>query len=178
MTPRQWVDRHTTSVTLMCVVVMVISLGWIVDQLRFFVHVTTAQPRVWFYDLNTQKLFITTATTIPPIETRSGPGPDGTPAGVLAKVFSYSDCSDPSQQFIGWLEKRTPQVKEEMTETQTAGAQADTLITKRTYLDGLLVRPPDGFDWVRADSAEGRRLMQKPRQNCPPGSILNSCFPD
>ena len=105
------------------------------------------------------------------------PQPNGEPGGVRARVFACGDCSDPSNRFIGWLEKLTPEAKYSIQDGQSGRWEGFTS-TGMPYVEGLLVRAVDGEYWYGATSEEGRKLQEAPRKRCAPGVVLNSCFPE
>ena len=122
---RRWINKHSSIVTVISVAVLILALGWIVQEVRFRWNRSAVIPDAWFYDLNTGQLFRAKSNGLPPIAAPSGPLPNGEHAGVRAKVFACGDCSDPSNRFIGWLEKLTPEVKYAITD-EHAGEWEDS----------------------------------------------------
>jgi len=174
---RRWINKHSSIVTVISVAVLILALGWIVQEVRFRWNRSAVIPDAWFYDLNTGQLFRAKSNGLPPIAAPSGPLPNGKHAGVRAKVFACGDCSDPSNRFIGWLEKLTPEVKYAITD-EHAGEWEGFTSMNMPYLDGLLVQAVNGEYWYKATSQDGRVLMEAPRKRCTLDKVLNSCFPD
>jgi hypothetical protein len=106
----------------------------------------------WFYDLNTGQLFTADKELVPPIESPSGPLPDGGPAGVRAYVFSYVEEPNESQRYIGFLEKVDPNFAKEASE------QTDDMTR---WGRGKLIRRAGDKEWVPADSRAGREILQE-----------------
>jgi hypothetical protein len=111
--------------------------------------------KAWFYDLNTDKLFVDEDTKIPPIVAPSGPLPDDRPAGVRAHVYCRGFGNNRSKPFIGFLETYK-------TELPAAGDSAPQPKSVR------LIKRPKDEEWIVADSYLGRMIMDdifKPDEN-------------
>jgi len=118
------------------------------------------QKMAYWYDLNTKELFEAPLTEDMEMETDSGPY-EGGPAGVRAKVYSCGNCRE--NRFIGWLEKRNPEVK---------GQVLDELQLSRAFL----VRSEDGDQWVPLSSPAGQRIINSVDDRCATGE-LKKCWP-
>ncbi len=109
---------------------------------------------MWFYDLNTGELFAANKTELPPIETPSGPMPDGQPAGVIANVMTFDPTgSDADQQFIAYLEKLTYEGKVSWENAFDTDTQ-----TKMDWETGRLIKRVEDKEWVKADSPRGHQI--------------------
>ena len=116
--------------------------------------------RIWYYDLNTNKLFAGEPGQIPPIDAPSGPHKQTQkPAGVKAHVLGCGDCSD-KNIIISYLEAFPPKVRDE-----------DTNSIIRSHV----IRATDGEQWIDANSAEAKQIKKSVRQKCQ--SELVRCFP-
>lgn len=120
----------------------------------------------WFYDLSTKKLFTGTYGAYPPIDAPSGAQVDGQPAGVKAYVLACGPCES-QEQFIGWLERYTPEGKQM--------ADEGKLLEMGTG-DYVFIRKPDAEDWVKLNSPDGDAITQGFVQKCA-GKRLNKCRP-
>jgi hypothetical protein len=127
--------------------------------------------KVWYYDLNTGRLFVEGQEQPTQITAPSGFLPDGSPAGIRAYVFSYVKDPNESQRFIGYLEKKDPNYI----------ANSKTSDNAEKWKQGMLIRKIDDTAWYRADSLEGREILRqalapnKDGENpyyCPPPSNL------
>lgn len=116
-------------------VVMLIAAGLFISQ-TLMSHQPGVPSGAWYYDLNTNRLFPGPNKALSPIQAPSGPMDDGSNAGVRAYVFACSSCEQEGDRVIGYLEKYTPEGREQ-------------LLTLREQIDSL----PD-FD-------QARDLMQK-----------------
>ncbi len=175
---RRWLNSNSSIVTVISTVLLIFALGLIVQEAaELHRRSRTTVPDAWFYDLGTGQLFRAKSNVLPPIESPSGPLPNGEAAGVRAKVFACGDCDDPANRFIGWVEKLSPEAKYTRIHEQ-AGAWDGYDTMGMTYEEGLLVRAVDGDYWYKANSDDGRALIEAPRKKCDPGVVLNSCFPD
>ncbi|MFA5424394.1 MAG: hypothetical protein WC374_11120 [Phycisphaerae bacterium] len=114
--------------------------------------------KAWYYDLNTQKLFVAQADLQVPIDAPSGPLPDGKPAGVRAHVFTYAYEPNENDLIIGYLEMPDPNFVSQNTanENWTVGK--------------LLCRPGDER-WVPAGSSQGSSIMREASKRSPSGKI-------
>src|SRR5688572_15309584 len=112
---RRFPTSNTVKVLTSCV---------LLTMAAFFVysHVQRENSSVesaYFYDLSKGKLFVRPQSSIPPIE-----GLDrGQFDGVRAVVISTNgNCSDKKARGIAYLEKYSPQLKQQMEAVQKAGA--------------------------------------------------------
>ena len=118
---------------------------------------------VWFYDLNSKKLYEVKAGTIPPAPAPSGKDDKGRDAGVRAHVYGCGGCGE---TYISHLEM-FPQVEK---------ATVDG--TGRIHAIGEI--KPDGVNWMNPRSPgskeEAKRLRKAPRTQCGDRPIVQ-CFP-
>src|SRR5688572_11816004 len=94
MKARDWMNNNSALVTIAAVVLLVISLGVIIMQTK--PRGSVGPVELYYYDLNTGKLFVAMSDQNPPIDAPSGGfrGPDGPPAGVRAHVFGCGNCGN------------------------------------------------------------------------------------
>jgi hypothetical protein len=121
--------------------------------------------KAWFYDLNTGQLFIDKASKIPPIESPSGPMPDGSKAGVKAYVYSYVTEPTEADRVVGFLWKQDPQSS---TPYDDSAKQWQT---------GKLVKKTQGKDWVSADSTKGKEILSEVSKKNKEGIYPHYCIP-
>ena len=184
MKVRDWLNNNSAVVTLLAVVVLVISLGVIIMN-----STSSQRSRIvdmYYYDMNTGKLFIGKSDALPPIEAPSGPI-NNSPAGVRAYVFACGDCpadiDGASEEelkemnvFIGWLEKYSEQAKAALAKQQEdPAADVDYFMAIE---QGQHVSAPGSNRWVGANSEAGFRLMERISQLCgSTGEIPKPCYP-
>ena len=114
------------------------------------------QTKEWYYDLNTEKLFVAKRGLTPPIEAPSGPLPDGKPAGVRAYVLTYVDEPNESERFIAFLEIADPRGPAHTTDPpglKVSGA--------RKWGRGKLLRRIGDAQWFTGDSPQGQRIFEE-----------------
>lgn len=160
-----------------------IILGTSITTVSIFIVILIAQcvpsqrpniPRihkVWFYDINTNKLFIADNDEVAPID-----APSGKMAGVRAYVLSYSFEPNESERFIAYLEKFTPEGKKCVLICRKAG----TKVTKEMILElnkNRFVCNPNDMNWFLADSNDGRLILQQAYHTNEKGQIPISCLP-
>lgn len=112
--------------------------------------------RVWYYDLNTGRLFVAGTGLTPPIEAPSGPLATGAPAGVRACVLAYADDPNESERFIGFLETTAAGGSAVRPSAQPAYRNAAT-----EWARGKLLRRVADKTWVPADSKQGQSILNE-----------------
>jgi hypothetical protein len=139
--------------------VLLFSLIVIVMSLRGPRIPTDAQ--VYFYDLNEGTFFVGSLMDVPPIPRRSGPLPNGEPAGVRAHLFACGDCGPP-ENLVGYLET-----------TRVSRETGEPVRVRAAFEPGDRGDP----EWILAESGLGEDIENRLRARCPEGVELNSCLP-
>ncbi|MFC1765619.1 hypothetical protein ACFL6U_26535 [Planctomycetota bacterium] len=107
---------------------------------------------VWFYDLNTDKLFCAKRNKLGPIEVPTGPMPNGDLAGVRAHVYSYVVDPNEDDLFVGFLDKPDPD------------ALGKRPTWKRTdfekWTQYRVIRRVKDQQWVPAASESGQKIIR------------------
>jgi len=132
--------------------------------------------KIWFYDLNTEKLFVADEDEIPPIDAPSGKFPDGQPAGVRAYVLTYFQDPNESERFIGYLEKYTPEGKKIIFSFQKSRDNVTKELVRQLNKNRF-VRTPDDDRWFLTDSNEGRLILKQVSLINETGQIPRYCSP-
>jgi hypothetical protein len=131
----------------------------------------------WFYDLNTQQLFAGPRGAVPPIDAPSGPLPDGTPAGVRAKVFGCGGCAA-EQRTIAWLETYTVPDRDLLRSPPPDPNKPETLKpVMPTAPVTLLIKRVADPAWVGQTSPAGAELMTASLPQCPGELVPQECWP-
>lgn len=153
---RRWVNQHPRLVVGIAAASMLVFLVIVISLLTAGEKTpdVTSARRVWFYDLNANKLFAAPVSKAPPIAAPSGPMPDGAPAGVRAYVFTYGHGDDQSEPVIGYLETRASGVSDSAYHAAHEQFGPD-------WGKGLLVRRVDEPEWVAADDPAGRAVIEQ-----------------
>jgi len=139
------------AVTAVCFFVMLIIVARML--------IPAGQPEVetprktWFYDLNTNKLFLAKYNATAPVKAPSGPLPDGAKAGVKAHILAYVAEPNESDLVIAFLEKPDPAVA---TASEQINARKPAALVK-----GVLIRTVDDPNWVPADGSRGRQIIKR-----------------
>jgi hypothetical protein len=128
----------------------------------------------WFYDLNTGELFAADSDSIPPINTPSGKLANGAPAGVRAYVFSYIKDSNESEQFIGYLEKYTPEGRKITSYFQKSRDNVTKDLIRRLEKNRL-IRRVDNESWFPANSSQGQTIVAEFFQPNKNGKVAIYC---
>jgi hypothetical protein len=110
----------------------------------------------FFYDLSEKKLFTAARSLVPPIQGINGNEMDG----VGAVVISLSgDPDDKASRKIAYLERYSPELKQDLEEAQRTGKAARI---GRTMAQSLrFVRRENETNWYSLESDEGNRIVSE-----------------
>jgi hypothetical protein len=157
LSARGWINKNPriiVSITLASVLMLLVIIGLLIPD-KTAVEVREYE-KGWFYDLNTDKLFVAKSDLVPPIESPSGPLPNGELAGVKAYVFSYVTEPNESERFIGFLETFQTEAKEqEVVPVKPASGGAEK------WGQGKLIRRLSDEQWVPANSEQGKAILNE-----------------
>lgn len=169
MKARNWLNNNSAMVTILAVVVLIMSLAFII--------ISNSRPSytprvidVYYYDLDTNQLFIDKSDKYPPI-----PTPSGEMKGARAYVFSCGDCSDESKRFVGYLEMYTPAAKSALENPQPANPEDMSSID--IFEEGRMLRGVDSREWVKANSNEAFQTQDAVQTHCGAEVPPKSCMP-
>lgn len=116
----------------------------------------TAVP---WYDTGTSKLYgQTELSAIPPVKAPSGE------EGVRAFVFSCTNCSDKSSQFIAYLEKYAPEARAEYEKLRSS----EDMPARAAAQQNTMVRGEDDTEWVERMTDEGQAIIFSAADQCAP----------
>ena len=170
---RQWLNDHPG-----VIITVTVASVFIMFVVTIAILIPDRPPRIpeskkaWFYDLNTNKLFVDKLDKVPPVEAPSGPLSNGQPAGVKAYVLTYVSEPNEAERFIGFLETADPNAQKSAIE-----ASEDETTARRHWGRGMLIRTLDDERWVPSNSGQGRTILIeafRPNENgerpiyCPP----------
>jgi len=178
---RDYMNNNSSVVTILAVVVLVIALGIIV--------MTSKGPGrnsyivdIYFYDLNTGKLFIEKSDQRPPITTASGPTPTGKKAGVLAYVSTCGECRNYAGMGVEELKaagafiSRLEMFTEEALAAMDAAAAGQSAAMDYDLMNAVLIKRVEDTAWVPIESSQGMRIMSAEAGRCP-GGREKTCLP-
>lgn len=132
-------------------------------------------PNAYFFDLNTKKIFIASASERAPIATPSGPF-ENEPAGVRLFVFSCSPCPNLNGKTldevkalgatVGWLERYSPEAQKKL----NAGDH-----NPETLIEGVQIRAANGARWLAPNTREATAIRESISRLCAglPGHVCN-----
>ena len=153
---RYGTSQYATGKTIAVIALIVVAGIFLYRHLRSGVPEPRPIGAAWFYDLNTGELFAARGDQRPPIAAPSGPLPDGSPAGVAARVFACEDCGNPLDAQIAWLEMFPP---------------GDELYAMPLMADR------DRREWVEVHSAEGMAIREAAMNRCGAAAEPVECVP-
>jgi hypothetical protein len=147
---RRWINEHPKQTAYIAAVPILLLLIIIVVFL-----IPNNQPEksnlkyVWFYDLNTNKLFKADADARSPIKASSGSLPDGSLAGVRAYVFTTVKEPNESEIIIAYLEKFSPDA-EVFSKSENQNDNPEELICR--WAKGRFIKRVQDANWFAADN--------------------------
>jgi hypothetical protein len=175
---REIINQNSAAATLAAVVVLVLALGAIVMQLVGGPQI----PRfdAYYYDLESDELFIAESGLYPPIE-----GPSGDLRGVKAYVLTCGDCPsnlagmsveeiERTDAFIGWFEIYESEVKQAL-EAEEPDPDLDPEIFDRgplAWRPGIDERP------MPRESEAFMKIEQELFGRCPGDEFADICTPN
>lgn len=133
-------------------ITLCVALGFIYRELAS-PNSLKQSTQLWFYDLNTGKLFPAPLDSTPPISAPSGPQPDGAAAGVLAHVYGCLSCAEADRR-VAYLKTRTPAAREWARQARALQSASPEQLAKMSIPPsgtGVFVKRPN-------DSQQGRRI--------------------
>ena len=153
--------------------------------MAWFTPPPVPQAIVYFYDLNTQAVFVGDMSNIPPFFAPSQKWTSSAkPMGVRAAVFSCGGCARAEDRFVGYVEAYTPDARAALIERMKGPGINEDLGPDARRNDpsvaGLVVSLPDGGRWVstRDDEAGAAVIMGAPQARCGEGKPMARCFPN
>ena len=176
---RDTLNNNSSLVTIVSVVVLVVALGIIVW--------TSKGPsgggrtvNVYFYDLNTNKLFTTTNDQLAPIDAPSGPTAAGNKAGVMAYVYACGQCGEydgmtveeveATGAWISRLEMYTPETIKAIEDAMKTSSNPDAAREEMGDTNSSLIKRPKDSGWTPMDSPKGMAIMREQgTRTCPEG---------
>jgi hypothetical protein len=132
--------------------------------------------RAYFYDLSEGRLFTAVRSAVPPIRGLN----DAEEDGVRAVVVSVNgDPEDEKARRIAYLEKYSPQLKQQVMASRTGSASGtvDGQISRIAAQDHIFVRQLAGGDWFPVSSPEGEQIMTEWQIPGPDGRVPVVCVP-
>jgi hypothetical protein len=142
-----------------------------------------AVPKGYYYDLQTDKLFVDRAEKVAPIQSPMGEGKleSGMPAGARAYVFSCGSCDDASERFVGYLEIEHRSAYEGQQKLEEAKIGSTVALDEEqlaAWKKGPLARRPRGprTGWTPVHSERMREILSELRTRCD-GRLPRRCRP-
>ena len=145
--PRKWINNNPKLVLTLAALSLIILVIAIIPLFRAE-KIDPIKPsgNEWYYDLNTNELFIAPKGLPVPTEAPSGPLPNGKLAGVRACVLSFKLEPKESETFIGYLETADPNAKN---------------LTSPNWSQGKLIRRIQDDQWFTPQSSKGKEIIQQ-----------------
>ena len=145
--PRRWINNNPKLVATVATLSLIILVVAIIPLFRAKkIEPIKPTDKEWYYDLNTQELFIAAKGLTVPTGAPSGPLPNGKPAGVRAYVLSFALEPNESETFIGYLETSDPNAKN---------------LTGQSWAEGKLIRRIQDQKWFTPKSPQGQDIIQE-----------------
>lgn len=168
---RVTLNQNTMIATVFSALVLIVCMFLIA---RGFLGSRAAQPGdVYYYDLNTGKVFVAPASRVEPIEAPSGAGPDGKPAGVRAYINSCDTCPDLNGMDINQIEQTGALLAYLVVSPPLSVEEPGAM----RLMPEPLIRAVDGGPWVPIGSPEGLAMSKHAKGRCASGSGIQTCHP-
>ena len=192
MSLRNWMNENPAAMTGVAVVLVAICGLFILRQLGGGGGGGPAIP-VYFYDLNTGKVFLAENTSDAPIDAPSGPTESGNAAGVEAHIYSCSTCPSNMEDktaeeveaagaFIFKIQMYSPEIKKRLEAGRKIKRGSNTPQNIKYGVmegrPGLFLKTVKGKEWVDHTTAKGQKINEKLPKKCPGQPIPNRCNPD
>ena len=164
------------------VVLFLAIAGWNLYSQYFAGAKKTAWPKVWYYDLTSEKLFELPSSTVPPTAAPGGPLPNGELAGVWSAVFACGSCDDKSKQFVAWVEKFTPETQkqlEDLIAPRLNGYKDFNPYETLNMWDNtgyLMGTPAKNIEWVQVFGPGAEKIKAEAAKKCKPQTLVR-CQP-
>ena len=132
----------------------------------------------YFYDESERKLFTTPIGSIPPIKGINDDQFDGVRAIVIAPK---GQCGDESARRIAYLEKWSPQLKQQMeaaARAKAAGHAVPNFVGRSQRKFHQFVRRADSPQWYTMNTDEAAKIMATLRTKDAQGKIPEICMPN
>ncbi|MCC6683100.1 MAG: hypothetical protein IT445_19560 [Phycisphaeraceae bacterium] len=176
---RETLNNNSSLVTILAVVVLVVALGIIVMTSKG-PSGSASVVNVYFFDLNTNKLFITESSNFAPADAPSGPTDKGNKAGVMAYVYVCGECGSydgmtadevaATGAWISRLEMYTPEAIKAIEDAKTAGGDDAIMFMEPEMMDSMLIKRPKDTSWTPMGSNKGMVIMREEgTKTCPDG---------
>lgn len=157
---RTWLNNSPIAIVL---VVVVLAVALVVIYLSRPGAGAGAGGEHYYFDLNTERLFVGPSDAMPPIDAPSGPH-DGEPAGVRAHVFACGGCppdlaglspaeAEEQGALIHHLETFTPEARRAAERDPVDADEASVQFEQMEA--GRMVRRLDATRWIQAESQAG-----------------------
>jgi hypothetical protein len=144
---RRWINNNPKLVVTVAALSTIILVVAIIPLFRAKkIEPIKPSGNQWYYDLNTQELFIAPKGLPVPTDAPSGPLPNGEPAGVRACLLSFALEPNESETFIGYLETSDPNAKN---------------LTGGSWDQGKLIRRIQDEQWFTTKSPQGQDIIQE-----------------
>ncbi len=176
MSMRDSINQNSVIVTIVTILVLV---GCATFIFRGFWNERPAKVGdVYYYDLNTQKVFMGAASMEQSVDAPSGPNSKGEPAGVRAYILSCEECANYTGMTTNQVEEAggyiaylyyTPK-------TQKSSEIPHGMGPSMGGIPDPFLRAASGGPWMLSTSPEGLRLIAASQEYC--GSHeLSRCSP-
>jgi hypothetical protein len=170
MSIRTWINNHSSIVTIITVLVLLVAIGVVIWDAGGVGGGRPGTP-AYYYDLNTGEIFVRSTPELAPIEAPSGPH-QGESAGVLAVVYACGQCPadlegmtakelEQTNAYIGWLQRYTDKIKKARA---SGGSDQDSRMPPPVSSQRLM--PVGGETWVSGTSGQATTLQQNELQRC------------
>ncbi len=175
---RESMDKHSVVVAVLALAILIACVMFI-GRGMWGGGRTAGPGDSYYYDLNTETVFVDKSSAWSPIEAPSGPDAKGNPAGVKAVILACGSCGsnydgmsatqvEEAGAVIAYL-----QVNPKPSSSEREGGPGGIV---PMMMDPLL-RAVEGGDWIRGASSAGMNLTTAVRDRCGKKEEIQMCNP-
>ena len=139
---------------------------------RYLTRKPVISEEAFFYDLSERKLFAAARTSVPPIRGLNNPEEDAVRAVVIS---TNGDASDRRSWTVAYLEKYSPELKQQMQQAQQTGSSP--AMGRELSLQHRFVRRLQDGHWFPMSSPEAERIVSEWAVPGPNGITPVVCTP-
>ena len=156
-------------------VAVVLLIMGVVQLVKFVTSQRAPEGLAYFYDLSERKLFVAPRTAVQPIRGLNNDEPDGVRAVV---VSTSGDSRDKPARKIAYVEKYSPELKQQFEQRRDGGAARTTASISRGQAHAhIFVRRVNESKRHPANSPEAEKIMTEWQAPGPEGKTPVVCVP-
>jgi len=191
MNVRQFMNENSALVTIACIGLLIVALGYIIWFTTMRGGSRNYGPRpIYYFDAATGQIFTAPSDEIPPIQSPGQDPGDTVPKGYRVMLFSCSTCPDDVSGMsleqlqqagvnVGYMEAYKPDVKEMLIEARDYdgdGPPPEAFMQLEAQEEGHLISA-NGQEWVAMNTMEAQEIQMSSYTICGENARATPCYP-